>query len=56
MWGVINAGLIVGLSKEFPIGLVGPNFTLAPWLGLLGFVGALVWLYSWMLRRSAASG
>jgi putative OPT family oligopeptide transporter len=54
LWGVINAGLIVGLSKDSPIGLVPEDFALAPWLGLLGFLGAIVWLYGWMLRRSAA--
>jgi putative OPT family oligopeptide transporter len=53
LWGVINAGLIVGLSKDAPIGLVPEDFPLAPWLGVLGFVGAIVWLYGWMLRRSA---
>jgi putative OPT family oligopeptide transporter len=55
LWGVINAGLIVGLSKDAPIGLVPEDFALAPWLGLLGFVGTIVLLYGWMLRRSAAA-
>ena len=54
LWGVINAGLIVGLSNDAPIGLVSDNFVLGPWLGLLGFVGVIIWLYGWMLRRSAA--
>jgi len=54
LWGVINAGLIVGFSKDAPIGLVPEDFALAPWLGLIGFAGAIVWLYGWMLRRSAA--
>ena len=54
LWGVINAGLIVGLSKDAPIALVAEGFALAPWLGLLGFIGAILWLYGWMLRRSAA--
>jgi putative OPT family oligopeptide transporter len=54
LWGVINAGLIVGFSKDAPIALVPEDFALAPWLGVLGFVGVLVWLYGWMLRRSRA--
>jgi putative OPT family oligopeptide transporter len=53
IWGVINAGLIVGFSKDAPIALVPATFALAPWLGVIGFVGAVVWLYGWMLRRSA---
>jgi len=55
LWGVINAGLIVGFSKDAPIGLVPADFAAAPWLGLAGFVAAIVWLYGWMLRRSAAA-
>jgi putative OPT family oligopeptide transporter len=55
LWGVINAGLIVGFAKDAPIGIVPEDFGPAPWLGLLGFVAAIVWLYGWMLRRSAAA-
>jgi putative OPT family oligopeptide transporter len=55
LWGVINAGLIVGFSKDAPIGLVPEAFAPAPWLGLLGFVGVIIWLYGWMLRRSAVA-
>jgi putative OPT family oligopeptide transporter len=55
IWGVINAGLIVGLSKDAPIGIVPEDFAVAPWLGVLGFVGAIVWLYGWMLRRARAA-
>ncbi|MFI5310422.1 MAG: OPT family oligopeptide transporter [Gemmatimonadales bacterium] len=55
IWGVINAGLIVAFSKDAPIGLVPEDFAPGPWLGLLGFVGVIVWLYGWMLRRSAAA-
>jgi putative OPT family oligopeptide transporter len=54
IWGVIVAGLIVALSKDAPIALVPEDFALAPWLGVIGFIGAIVWLYGWMLRRSAA--
>jgi putative OPT family oligopeptide transporter len=52
IWGVINAGLIVGFSKDAPIGLVPEDFAPGPWLGLLIFVGLIAWLYSWMLRRA----
>jgi len=55
LWGVLNAGLIVGLNTDAPIGLAPAGFAAGPWLGVLGFVGVIVWLYRWMLRRSAAS-
>ena len=55
LWGVLNAGLIVGLSKDAPIALVPEDFAPAKWLGLLAFVGVIVWLYGWMLRRSRAT-
>ena len=52
IWGVINAGLIVAFSKDAPIGIVPEDFAPAPWLGLLGFIGIIVWLYGWMLKKS----
>jgi putative OPT family oligopeptide transporter len=55
IWGVINAGLIVSLSKDAPLALVPEDFALGPWLGPIGFVGLIVLLYGWMLRRSAAA-
>ena len=54
LWGVLNAGLIVSLSKDAPIALVPETFPLAPWLGAIGFIGAIILLYGWMLRRSRA--
>ncbi|MGQ0643248.1 MAG: OPT family oligopeptide transporter [Gemmatimonadaceae bacterium] len=54
LWGVLNAGLIVGFNNDAPIGIVPADFAPARWLGLLGFVGVIVWLYGWMLRRSRA--
>jgi putative OPT family oligopeptide transporter len=53
LWGVLNAGLIVGLSKDAPLALVPEDFAAAPWLGLFGFVGLIVLLYGWMLRKAA---
>src|SRR5688572_23645434 len=54
IWGVINAGLIVAFAKDAPLALVPADFALAPWLGVIGFVVAIIWLYGWMLRRSRA--
>ncbi len=56
LWGVINAGLIVATSNDAPIGLVSESFAAAPWLGVLGFVALVAWLYRWMLGRGAATG
>jgi putative OPT family oligopeptide transporter len=55
IWGVLNAGLIVAFSKDAPIALVPENFAPAPWLGVILFVGTIVWLYGWMLKRSRAA-
>ncbi|HET6978476.1 MAG TPA: oligopeptide transporter, OPT family [Pyrinomonadaceae bacterium] len=52
LWGVINAGLIVARSTDAPIGLVSDTFPFAPWIGALGFIGIIIWLYWWMLNRS----
>ena len=52
LWGVLNAGLIVARSTDAPIGLVAEDFFLGPWLGVLGFVGIIIWLYWWMLSRN----
>ncbi|HEX2718675.1 MAG TPA: oligopeptide transporter, OPT family [Gemmatimonadaceae bacterium] len=55
LWGVVNAGLIVGLSNDAPIALFPAEFAAAPWLGIIGFIGVIVWLYGWMLRRARAA-
>lgn len=61
LWGVLNAGLIVanqrwqfGTSNDAPIGLVAADFPGGPWLGVLGFVAIIAWLYWWMMQRSRA--
>ena len=53
LWGVLNAGLIVGLSSEAPIGIVPEDFVLGPWLGPILFVATIALLYGWMLRRAS---
>ena len=52
LFGVLNAGLIVAYSNDAPIALVSDTFAPAKILGFVGFVGLVVWLYRWMLRRS----
>jgi hypothetical protein len=52
LWGVVNAGLIVGRSNDAPIGLVPETFAPAPYLGALCFIGIIILLYSWMLKRA----
>ncbi|HET9064361.1 MAG TPA: oligopeptide transporter, OPT family [Gemmatimonadales bacterium] len=54
LWGVMNAGLIVGTNRDAPLGLVSESFRAAPWIGAFGFVALVVGLYRWMLRRGDA--
>lgn len=55
LWGVLNAGLIVGLSNDAPLALVGEDFAPGPWLGVILFIGLIVILYGWMLSRAKAA-
>ena len=55
LWGVLNAGLIVSLSNDAPIALVPAEFAPGPYLGVLGFIGIIILLYGWMLRKSRAA-
>jgi putative OPT family oligopeptide transporter len=52
LFGVLNAGLIVALSNDAPVALVAADFAPANIVGLVSFVGLVIWLYGWMLRRS----
>ena len=52
LWGVLNAGLIVGLANDAPIGIFPADFAPAPWLGIVLFIALIVLLYGWMLRRA----
>jgi putative OPT family oligopeptide transporter len=55
IWGVINAGLIVGRGTDAPIGLVSAEFAAGPWIGGVGFIAMIILLYGWMLKRSAVA-
>ena len=54
LFGVINAGLIVGFNRDAPLAVVSANFTLAAPLALAGFIGLIVLLYGWLLGRARA--
>ncbi|HUR19284.1 MAG TPA: oligopeptide transporter, OPT family [Vicinamibacterales bacterium] len=53
LFGVLNAGLIVASSNDAPIALVPEDFAPAKILGVLAFIVLVIWLYRWMLKRSA---
>src|SRR5262249_17467034 len=52
LWGVINAGLVYGAGTDAPIALVPESFAPANILGVLAFIGLVVWLYRWMVKRT----
>ncbi len=51
LFGVINAGLIVGFNRDAPLAVVGASFP-ADAVAVLGFVGLIVLLYGWLKRRA----
>jgi putative OPT family oligopeptide transporter len=54
LFGVLNAGLIVGFNHDAPLAVVGADFALAGPFAAIGFVGLIVALYGWLLRRARA--
>lgn len=53
LWGVAYAGIVVASGKSAPMAVVGNGFsTWANGLGLVVFVGVLVWMYGTTRRRS----
>ncbi|HXJ71910.1 MAG TPA: oligopeptide transporter, OPT family, partial [Candidatus Dormibacteraeota bacterium] len=52
LFGVLNAGLIVGSRKDAPLALVPASFAPAPFLGALGFFALAIFLYRWMLKKT----
>jgi len=54
LFGVLNAGLIVGFDSDAPLALVSDHFAIAPLLGALGFAAMVVALYSWLVKRARA--
>jgi len=52
LFGVINAGLIVAANRDAQLSVVPANFAFSSPIAALGFVGLLVLLYGWLLRRA----
>ncbi len=52
LFGVLNAGLIVALNNDAPLGLVPETFAPANALGLITFSVLVIALYGWMLGRT----
>lgn len=51
LFGVLNAGLIVGFNRDAPLGVTGPGYALADMVGAVGFVALVALLYAWLLRK-----
>lgn len=52
LFGVINAGIIVGANRDAPLAVVPAGFEFATLLGGLGLAGLTALLYGWLLRRT----
>jgi putative OPT family oligopeptide transporter len=52
LFGVINAGLIVGAGRDAPLSVVGPDFTGGSIIGPVAFIALTALLYGWLLRRA----
>ena len=50
LFGVLNAGLIVGFNRDAPLAIFGSNGMALP-AALVGFGALLVLLYGWMLSK-----
>lgn len=55
LFGVLLAGLIVGLNNDAPLALVTGDFAPATMIGIASFVLLIVLLYGWMLRQGATA-
>ena len=51
LFGVLNAGLIVGFNRDAPLAVVSSNFAYADTIGAVAFVALVVFLYGWMLKK-----
>ena len=52
LFGVLNAGLIVGFNNEAPLALVPEDFAMGQILAIVGFGGSIVALYAWLAGKA----
>jgi len=52
LFGVLNAGLIVGLDSDAPLALVPEDFWPSPLLAIAGFGALVVALYAWLSAKA----
>jgi len=55
LFGVLNAGLIVGFNKDAPLSVVSAGYGLGEMIAPLAFAGLIALLYGWLLRRVRAA-
>src|SRR5580692_9571004 len=51
LFGVLNAGLIVGFHRDAPLAVVSADFAAATPLALIVLIGLIVLLYGWLFKR-----
>jgi len=52
LFGVLLAGLIVGLNNDAPFAIAASGFAPATVIGFASFLALIVLLYGWMMRRT----
>ena len=55
LFGVLNAGLIVGAGHDAPLAVVPADFAYGTPIATVFLVGMTALLYSWLLRRARAA-
>ena len=56
LFGVLIAAFIVGFNNDAPLALVSEDFALNWILAIAAFVGSVVALYSWLVRKARHAG
>ena len=52
LFGVLNAGLIVGFNRDSPLAVVAESFPYGDAIGAVVFIALIVFLYAWLMKRA----